>query len=925
MVAGPPAARRAPRTIEPLDTPPPPRFGRYVALGDSSTEGLEDPDGAGGWRGWADRLAERLAELQGSVLYANLGVRGRRTAQVRAEQLAPACALRPDLATVFTGTNDVIARRFDAGRVAEDVEAMLAALSRAGATVLVLTLPDLGPVMPLARPLAPRVRALNAAVRAAARRTGAVLADLAAHPVAHDRRLWCGDRLHANPMGHARMAAALAHALALPGSDEAWSHALPSLPPEPAARRLGAELAWVRGHLLPWVWGHLRGRSPDEGLGPKRPELRELRAGRGEERPARRAAARGAALALAFLLAAAAPAPAAASAGDAPRAAETAMAVTESVAAWPFARAVTTLRFDEVALGRLGLRLVRVEPSAATPPQHPLSFVPPGQPAFRGARPGALRARVADGTVRAFAGGPVAHRGGFALAGPARDFDFRGFALRAGARRFSLELLDAAGTPMLVAVQPWFDLDPATGALRYVNADLRVLPALARRLGDPRLAGMTIGTLELHGTLRVGAMPRRTALLASATTPPPCGDFGGQVDVALIDMDAVQQAGEPEAGRIVVVPSVTLENVGTANVPWYSKFSGEHPPFANDQHPYLVWQMLRLHEGVLEPLGRNDLKHAFATANIDCDPGACGEPNSHVLGLGCKDPYNVGSNTWLSALGPRSEVTASTGVWAHCDEPAPGTASHLDPDGDCDQDPLPGEDLHTHGMKVAQAALGLAGARYFVEAFYVVREDLNVVNSMGYREVTPTLGSSWTFPFAGGFAQGPAIDSWVDPTAPGPGADNRLVDTGTGRVQVAVRVSDLGSGRRRFAYAVQNHDFDRKVASFRVPFDTGGVSSLAFVDGDASAANDWTAAVDASGITWTAPAGAELDWGTLFAFRYESGRPFTELAASLAAHEPGPPGAPDVLEVRLCNRPGPCFADGFESGGTAAWAGRQPD
>ena len=37
-------------------------FLRYVAIGDSTTEGLEDPypDGSG-YRGWADRLAERMA------------------------------------------------------------------------------------------------------------------------------------------------------------------------------------------------------------------------------------------------------------------------------------------------------------------------------------------------------------------------------------------------------------------------------------------------------------------------------------------------------------------------------------------------------------------------------------------------------------------------------------------------------------------------------------------------------------------------------------------------------------------------------------------------------------------------------------------------------------------------------------------------
>ena len=38
-------------------------YQRYVALGDSSTEGIDDPDGAGGYRGWSQRLAERIPDL----------------------------------------------------------------------------------------------------------------------------------------------------------------------------------------------------------------------------------------------------------------------------------------------------------------------------------------------------------------------------------------------------------------------------------------------------------------------------------------------------------------------------------------------------------------------------------------------------------------------------------------------------------------------------------------------------------------------------------------------------------------------------------------------------------------------------------------------------------------------------------------------
>ena len=249
------------------------RFERYVAIGDSSTEGLDDPDGRGGYRGWANRLAERVAAAQGSLLYANLGIRGRRTRQILEEQLAAAAAMRPDLVTLFSGTNDVIARRFDADAVARDVLQMQRTLIGGGATLLTFTLPDLGPVLPLARRLAPRVLALNATLREVSTQTGAILVDFAAHPVASDSRLWSDDRLHANALGHERIAAALAHALGLPGTDASWAESLPDRPVRTFGDRFAAEVDWGRRHLLPWAWRHLWGKSSGDGRTAKRPEL----------------------------------------------------------------------------------------------------------------------------------------------------------------------------------------------------------------------------------------------------------------------------------------------------------------------------------------------------------------------------------------------------------------------------------------------------------------------------------------------------------------------------------------------------------------------------------------------------------------------------------------------------------------------------
>lgn len=248
-------------------------YTRYVALGDSSTEGLDDPDGAGGYRGWADRLAEQLAATSPGLQYANLAVRGRLVGQVRREQPGPALALRPDVATVFAGVNDLLRPKVDLAAVVADLEHVYGELRAVGATVVTITVPDPSRVMPVARRLAPRIAAYNAAVRQAAERTGAVLVDVGASDVAGDPRLWSVDRRHANSLGHERIAAGLAHALALPGSDEGWAQPLP--PPQRRSRlaTVADEARWVRTHLAPWLVRRARGRSSGDGVQPKRPEL----------------------------------------------------------------------------------------------------------------------------------------------------------------------------------------------------------------------------------------------------------------------------------------------------------------------------------------------------------------------------------------------------------------------------------------------------------------------------------------------------------------------------------------------------------------------------------------------------------------------------------------------------------------------------
>jgi lysophospholipase L1-like esterase len=248
-------------------------FLRYVAIGDSTTEGLMDPDGRGGYRGWADRFAEHLAHAHGPLEYANLAVRGHEARRVRDRQLARALALGPDVSTVVAGVNDLLRPRFDVDEVAADVRAMVSALAASGAVVLTFTMPDLSHVAPLGRLVSGRLRALNARLRDTAVVTGARLVDLEATPVAADPRLWDDDRLHANALGHERIAAALAHHAGLPGF-ASWAEPLAPLSAQGRLARLRAEARWVRRYFLPWIVRHARGRSSGDGRTCKRPELR---------------------------------------------------------------------------------------------------------------------------------------------------------------------------------------------------------------------------------------------------------------------------------------------------------------------------------------------------------------------------------------------------------------------------------------------------------------------------------------------------------------------------------------------------------------------------------------------------------------------------------------------------------------------------
>lgn len=247
-------------------------FHRYVAIGDSTTEGLEDPDGLGGYRGWADRLAQHVADGQTEPLeYANLAIRGLRMAEIRM-QFEPALAFEPDLMTIFGGVNDVIAMRCDFAAIRADYAAMFAETQERGITVATFTMPDPAAINPLGKQLRERMYRLNDLIREEAQAYGVRVLDLYAIPVAKDPRLWFEDRLHGNPLGHERVAAGLAHLLGVEGASGAWTEPIGEDVPHLRPReQLVGDLDWAVHYLAPWLGKGIRGIRQGRNISPKRP------------------------------------------------------------------------------------------------------------------------------------------------------------------------------------------------------------------------------------------------------------------------------------------------------------------------------------------------------------------------------------------------------------------------------------------------------------------------------------------------------------------------------------------------------------------------------------------------------------------------------------------------------------------------------
>ena len=250
----------------------------FVAMGDSFTEGMDDPYPDGTFRGWADLVAARLAVDAGPDFgYANLAIRGRLLNRVITEQLEPALAMQPDLVSFAAGGNDILRRKVDPAALIDRIDPVIGRLRDSGADVILFRFADVMARLPGGQRLVgPRAAVLNDGAARLAGKHGAYLIDLFADETFRNPVMWSSDRLHLSPAGHRRVAGHVLNALGV-GVDEDWLLVPPAPAPTPWLLARGADLRWAGQHLAPWIRRRLVGASSGDTVTAKRPMLGPIR------------------------------------------------------------------------------------------------------------------------------------------------------------------------------------------------------------------------------------------------------------------------------------------------------------------------------------------------------------------------------------------------------------------------------------------------------------------------------------------------------------------------------------------------------------------------------------------------------------------------------------------------------------------------
>ena len=250
------------------------KYKRLIVCGDSYSEGMSDVVVNGQYRGWADRIADVMAQENPEFTYVNLAVRGKLLKQVIDDQLPAAIGYvtGPDtLLSFHAGANDALRPGYKPEVAQELYAEAVRRAATSGATLMLFTvLERTGNTGRGSDLWAARFSEFNKIVRAVGAEVGAIVNDANNETFFSDNRFLAFDRLHLNAEGHNRVAQALLEKLGYQ-FDPSWRVPLPPAPKTFWLTRRISSMIWFFTFALPWIWRRLRGKSSGDGRSAKYP------------------------------------------------------------------------------------------------------------------------------------------------------------------------------------------------------------------------------------------------------------------------------------------------------------------------------------------------------------------------------------------------------------------------------------------------------------------------------------------------------------------------------------------------------------------------------------------------------------------------------------------------------------------------------
>lgn len=248
---------------------------RYVAIGDSFSEGLDDLGTNGLFVGWTDRVSEVLANQDPEFQYANLSIRGRKLDDIVNRQLPVALSMKPDLISMFGAGNDMLRPNWNPDALNALTLTGIKTARESGADVLMIGFPSMSGHSRVLGLIDRRNYELRQTQLRLRNEYGCYFADTWDARVFDDRRLWSLDRLHLSSEGHRRMASCVLETLGL--GDSSWRLPLPPTPEPHFFERVERDISWFARHAGPWVNRRLHGTSSGDAITPKRETLHRVR------------------------------------------------------------------------------------------------------------------------------------------------------------------------------------------------------------------------------------------------------------------------------------------------------------------------------------------------------------------------------------------------------------------------------------------------------------------------------------------------------------------------------------------------------------------------------------------------------------------------------------------------------------------------